>query len=397
VVHAPEVAALRILLVGDYPDDPRLGSAKVYHKLRDEFRGLGHDCDVLLSPALGPRPRTARLRWLVGPVLAERAIRHAFRERGPYDVIDVASAEGAIVGLRRKAGAYRGVALISRSHGLEHLNFRRMVQDHEAGIVPKPWHRRLWYPAARMSQVALAARLADRLVVLNHTDRAFALERGWKSRDGVAVVPHGVSSRFLDDAPPEDAPRGRGLLFCGSWDSVKGVDYLAAAIGLLADDPDPPRLTVLGPGLPEDAVLAAFPERARRLVTVIPRTGEDEVMRHYREHDALLVTSTYEGFGMVIVEAMSQRLPVIATPVGCALELLDEGGGVLIPPRDPAAIAAAARHLLANPDVRHLVGAAAHARVRGMTWTATAQATLEVYEAALQDVRSSAPLPPTSS
>lgn len=380
MVHAPEVAALRILLVGDYPDDPRLGSAKVYHKLRDEFRALGHDCDVLLSPAMGERPRTARLRWLVGPVLAERAIRRAFAERGPYDVIDVASAEGSIVGLRRKAGAYRGVALISRSHGLEHLNFRRMVEDHEAGIVPKPWHRRLWYPAARMSQVALAARLADRLIVLNDGDRAFALARGWKSPGDVVVVPHGVSSRFLDDAPPEDAPRGRGLLFCGSWDSVKGVDYLAAAMGMLADERDPPRLTVLGPGLPEDAVLAAFPERARPLVTVIPRTSEDEVMRHYREHDALVMTSTYEGFGMVVVEAMSQRLPVIATPVGCAPALLADGGGILVPPRDPAAIAAAARRLLADPVLRRGLGAAAHARVRGMTWTATAQSALMVYE-----------------
>ncbi|HYH79443.1 MAG TPA: hypothetical protein VEX86_06590, partial [Longimicrobium sp.] len=140
---------MRILLVGDYPDDPRLGSGKVYHKLREEFRRLGHDCDVLLAPELGRRPAAARLRWLVGPLLAERAVARAFRRGGGYDVVDVASAEGSLLGLRRRLRGMRGVALVSRSHGLEHLNFRRMIDDHDWGLVAKPFHRRIWYPAAR--------------------------------------------------------------------------------------------------------------------------------------------------------------------------------------------------------------------------------------------------------
>lgn len=373
---------VKILLVGDYPDDPRLGSGKVYHKLREEFLRLGHECRVLLSPELGPRPATARLRWLVGPLLAERAVARAFRTDGAYDVVDVASAEGSVLGLRRRLRALRGVALVSRSHGLEHLNFRRMTDDHEWGLVSKPWHRRLWYPAARMSQVALAARLADRLIVLNAADRDFAARRGWKPAERIDIIPHGVSQRFLDDAPTPDAPRGRGLLFCGSWDTVKGVDYLVEAMALLAADARPPRLTVLGPGLPEAAVLAAFPAPVRPLVTVVPRADEEVVMRHYREHDLLVMSSTYEGFGMVVVEAMSQRLPVVATTVGGAPSLLADGAGVLIPPRQPEAIAAAARRLLHDPALRRTVGDAGHDRVRGMSWTATAERTLACYEAA---------------
>jgi glycosyltransferase involved in cell wall biosynthesis len=381
---------VRILLVGDYPDDPRLGSGKVYHKLREEFRRLGHVCDVLLAPELGPRPAAARLRWLVGPLLAERAVARAFRRGGAYDVVDVASAEGAMLGMRRGLRGLRGlrgVALVSRSHGLEHLNFRRMVDDHEHGLVSKPWHRRLWYPAARMSQVALAARLADRLLLLNAADRDFAVARGWKPVERIDVVPHGVSQRFLDDAPPPDAPRGRGILFCGSWDTVKGVDDLVAAMTLLARDDVPPRLTVLGPGLPEAAVLGAFPEAVRPLVTVVPRADEEVVMRHYREHDLLVMPSTYEGFGMVMVEAMSQRLPVVATPVGGAPALLADGVGMQIPPRAPEILAVAVRRLLRDPAMRRRLGEAGHQRVRGMSWTATAERTLECYAAALTSVR----------
>jgi glycosyltransferase involved in cell wall biosynthesis len=381
---------VRILLVGDYPDDPRLGSGKVYHKLREELRELGHTCDVLLAPELGARPAAPRVRWLVGPQLAARAVARAFRRDEPYDVVDVASAEGAMLGLRRRLGAMRGVALVSRSHGLEHLNFRRMLDDHDHGLVSKPWHRRLWYPAARMSQVALAARLADRMLVLNAADRDFAVARGWKPAERIDIIPHGVSRRFLDQAPPADAPRGRGILFCGSWDTVKGVDYLVAAMGLLAGDADPPRLTVLGPGIAEAAVLGAFPEAARALVTVVPRADEAVVMRHYREHDLLVMCSTYEGFGMVVVEAMSQRLPVIATSVGGAPALLADGAGILITPRDGAAIADAVRRVLHDSALRRRLGDAGHRRVAAMSWTATAERTVECYAAAVAAAKGSA-------
>ena len=53
---------LSILLVGDYPDDPRLGSSKVFYKLREEFDALGHTCDMLWTDDIGrgpPRVRSA--------------------------------------------------------------------------------------------------------------------------------------------------------------------------------------------------------------------------------------------------------------------------------------------------------------------------------------------------
>ncbi|HET6762267.1 MAG TPA: glycosyltransferase family 4 protein [Longimicrobiaceae bacterium] len=378
---------MRILLAGDYPDDPRLGSGKVYHKLAEELRALDHDVHVLLAPQMGARPAASRVRWAVGPVLAERAVARAFAEHGRFDVVDVASAEGMVLGLRRAAGGYRGTAIVSRSHGLEHLNYARMLGDHHAGIVPKPWTRRLWYPAARMSQVAGAARLADRLLVLNEGDRAFAVARGWKSPDRIAVIPHGVSARFIADVPAEDVPRGAGILFCGSWDAVKGTSYLVDAFTSLAAATDA-RWTVLGPGIPEHDVLAAFPEAVRGRVRVVPRVGEDAVMRAYREHDVLVMSSTYEGFGMVIVEAMSQRLPVVATAVGCAPALLGDGaGGVVVPPRDADALAAALARLLADEPLRRRMGMAAHERVRGMTWARTARETAALYAAALDERR----------
>ncbi|HEX2210347.1 MAG TPA: glycosyltransferase family 4 protein [Longimicrobium sp.] len=374
---------MRILLVGDYPADPRLGSAKVCYKLREEFAALGHRCDLLMGPEIAERPTNWRVRQTISPWLADRAIRRAFRERGPYDVVDVASAEGMVFAARRRAGFAREPVIISRSHGLEHLNYRRTLEDAADGLIDKPWTRRVYYPVVRLPQVAAAARLADAMIVLNPGDQRFTVDAGWKPAERVHVVPHGVSARFLDDAPPPDAPRGGGVLFCGSWDNVKGAPYLARAMSLLAASGDAPRLTVLGPGVPEEAVLASFDETARPFVRVVPRAPEDEVMRQYRAHDVLVACSTYEGFGMVIVEAMSQRLPVVATPVGCAPMLIRDGeNGVIVPPRDAAALAAALRRVMANADGRRAMGNSAAETVRPLTWRATAERTLEVYRQA---------------
>ncbi len=369
---------MKILLVGDYPADPLLGSAKVYYKLGESFRELGHECDVLLRPEIGEAPDNWRVRQVVSARMTEHAIRSAIRERGPYDVVDVSSGESWLFALRRKKGG--GPAVISRSHGLEHLNYRRTLDDAADGLTSKGWTRRIYYPTVRLPQVAAAARLADALIVLNEGDRDFAVDRRWQPAKRVHVVAHGVSERFLADAPPADAPRGGGVLFCGSWDAVKGSPYLARAMAILAEAGDPPRLTILGPGLPEPAVLASFPAAARPFVRVVPRAPEDEVMRHYREHDLLVMCSTYEGFGMVVVEAMSQGLPVIATPVGCAPMVVRDGeNGMMVPARDPAALADAIRRLVADAPLRRHMAERAAVSARRFTWRATAVRTLEVY------------------
>jgi glycosyltransferase involved in cell wall biosynthesis len=77
-------------------------------------------------------------------------------------------------------------------------------------------------------------------------------------------------------------------------------------------------------------------------------------------------------------------LPVVATPVGCASSLIvPECSGLLIPPRDPAALAGALERMLTDGGLRARCSAAAFNRVRGMTWTSTAEHTLDVYGRAL--------------
>jgi glycosyltransferase involved in cell wall biosynthesis len=119
-------------------------------------------------------------------------------------------------------------------------------------------------------------------------------------------------------------------------------------------------------------------------VTVVPRTDEAHVMAHFRAHDLLVLPSPYDGFGMVVLEAMSQRLPVVATPVGSARALVrDEVTGLRVPIRSTEALARAMLRLLEQPALRDHLAERAFAQARMLTWTRTAEATLASYERAI--------------
>jgi glycosyltransferase involved in cell wall biosynthesis len=374
---------MRILLVGDYPPDPRLGSTKVYVKLQEEFRSLGHTCDMLLADAIGSFPENQYVRRALGPLAALNAVRRQVRANGPYDVVDVASAEGLWIAKARGL-LLPHMAVISRSNGLEHLNYDRIIADHDAGLLYKGWSRRWFHPLARLSQVAAAGRAADRLLLLNEVDVAFALDAGWKPADRIDLVPHGVSTRFITDSPTGKERRGDGILFCSTWAGMKGVPYLTEAFARLIRAGHRWNLTVLGGGVPEADIRRDFPAVARPFVTIIDRAPEDQLMGAYRTHDVMVLPSTYEGFGMVVVEAMSQRLPVVATPVGCATSLIDDGrSGLIVPLRDAAALAEALHRMLTDGALRARCSDAAFDRVRDMTWARTARLTLDVYERAM--------------
>src|SRR6185437_11111797 len=138
---------------------------------------------------------------------------------------------------------------------------------------------------------------------------------------------------------------------------------------------------------PAECSRGCFPAEAQPFLTLVPRLrDEDRVFDAYRQHDLLVCPSTSEGFGMVVVEALSQRLPVVCSQAVGAAELLEDGReALLVPPRQPEALAAALAQLLANPGLRQQLGEAGHQRTRELSWDAIALRTLAAYERALQE------------
>jgi glycosyltransferase involved in cell wall biosynthesis len=191
----------------------------------------------------------------------------------------------------------------------------------------------------------------------------------------VELVYHGLD-RALFAPPPAFGSRRDGtdpadpvrLLAVGRFQPKKGYPALLEAVARLRGAV---RLTIVGYGPLEGALRARVRDLgvADRVVWA-GALDQPAVRAHYRASDLFLHASEVapdgdrDGLPNVVVEALSQGLPVVATDVGATSELVLDGvHGRLVPPRDPAALAAATDALAADPDARGRMGAAGIARV----------------------------------
>jgi glycosyltransferase involved in cell wall biosynthesis len=155
------------------------------------------------------------------------------------------------------------------------------------------------------------------------------------------------------------------VLFVGRLRHYKGVHVLLAALARL---PAEVQALIAGSG-PLEACLRAqaqaygVADRAHFLGTL----DDEEVAALYHAADVFVLPSTNraETFGIVQLEAMACGKPVICTELGTGTSYVNQHGitGLVIPPNDPDALAAAVQHLLANPELRAAMGAAGQQRV----------------------------------
>jgi len=101
--------------------------------------------------------------------------------------------------------------------------------------------------------------------------------------------------------------------------------------------------------------------------------------------DVYVMSSREEGLGTSVLDAMARGIPVASTSAGGLPELLYEGGGILVPPRSPDALAGAVRRLLCDPDLRQRVVTQASRTVESFSAERMATEVLTMY-------RSCAPL-----
>ena len=240
------------------------------------------------------------------------------------------------------------------------------------------------------SRIDTERRIADEVDLVIATCRDEVRELGLMgvSSERVTVVPCGVdTSHFTPTGPAETVRRQRHrLLSLGRMVERKGIGTVIEA---LVHVPGVELVVAGGPpaaDLPRDAEAVRLTALARQLgvadrVRLIGQVGHDDVPGLIRSADVVVTTPWYEPFGIVPLEVMACGRPLVGSAVGGLLDSVEDGvTGVLVPPRDPLAVAAAVRRLLADPERMRRLGLAARRRaVQHYDWTRVAQTTEQAY------------------
>ncbi|MFJ7200531.1 MULTISPECIES: glycosyltransferase family 4 protein [unclassified Streptomyces] len=164
--------------------------------------------------------------------------------------------------------------------------------------------------------------------------------------------------------------------YVGRLAPEKHVELLAGACAIPGV-----RVVVVGDGPSEPSLRTALPGA----VFLGRRTG-DELARVFASLDVFVHTGPYETFCQTVQEAMACALPVIAPAAGGPLDLVGHGRtGLLVPPLDARAVAAAAGTLAADPALAAAYGAAGRAAVEGRTWQAVGDQLLDHYDEVLRE------------
>ncbi len=174
----------------------------------------------------------------------------------------------------------------------------------------------------------------------------------------IVVVPYGCPEPIAAETRTWRTDGKLRVLFVGGISERKGLSYLLEAIKGLSDRIE---MTFIGAG-PGEALLHEQGYSSRT-------ASHPEVLRAMREHDVLAFPSLFEGYGLVVAEALSQGLPVIATPNSGATGIIQNGvNGWIVPIRDAAAIRAQLDKLLADRSLSKRMGLAALQGAAGWTW-----------------------------
>ncbi len=209
--------------------------------------------------------------------------------------------------------------------------------------------------------------LADLVVVPSEFVRNTLQEHNAISTS-IAVVPFG-SPPPLAFLPPISSTGPLRVLYVGSLGQRKGLSYALDAVASMGSQVS---LTLIGRVTPPECRPLVAALRRHRWIETLPH---HQVLEQMRQHDVLVLPSLFEGYALVISEALSQGLPVITTPNSGATHTIRNGlEGFIVPIRDSQAIAERLQQLVDNRAQLEDMRLACLRRAAELSWAGYEQA-----------------------
>lgn len=233
---------------------------------------------------------------------------------------------------------------------------------------------------------------ADHLIAVSEATRRDLIEFYAVPPTNVAVIPHGVDSRFFPPPIHGEGDRGWGdairhkyglppgplILTVGTLQPRKNHLTLIRACGMLSE-----KATLViagGTGWGYETVRAEVERLGLTgLVIFIGFVDDADLLALYRLATVFAYPSLYEGFGLPVLEAMASGVPVVASNVSSLPEVVGEAG-LLVEPLDVDALAAALDRLLGDESLRRDLSAEGIARASQFTWARAAEGVWTLYE-----------------
>ena len=214
----------------------------------------------------------------------------------------------------------------------------------------------------KMDEVGLLRRLYVRSLKrsIRKADAVVALTEGdandWKAyNDNVHVIPNVVN---LNDSGSYSSCEQKSVIYVGRFSKQKDIDSLLRIWAIIHQQYQDWRLDIYGEGELKEHYLSRIHLMDANIHVYEPTAN---IMEVYREHSILLLTSLYEPFGLVLPEAMSCGLPVVAfdCPYGPADIITDGVDGYLTSDRNIELFAQRVAQLISDYDLRVQMGKAA--------------------------------------
>ncbi len=204
----------------------------------------------------------------------------------------------------------------------------------------------------------------------------------------IRVIPNGVeASRFNNGHQPQPIPTGvsedrKTILYVGRIVREKGIFTLLDAFEKLRKQGKDVSLVLVGEGpLKEDLAKEVLRRKLNDRVKLAGFVDEKKLVSLYNSSDAFVLPSHYEPFGMVALEAMASRVPVVVSDVGGLSEIVEDGiTGVKVPAYNPSALAEGILRVLEDRELSEQLKENAYRAVQERyRWDMIAEKTIEAY------------------